>query len=237
MAKEQDRTYLLIIQRLMEYLEENNYKPGDKLPSEDLLASELYFGRPALREALRVMEIMGIVESTRGRSNVYAMDMSKGMLSFFTVFSSVYTEAYEGLSALRANIEVIGVESFIKNATDLDVIELEYIARKHLEEREDTFISCNSDKEHIRFHQTLLKYSATVFEQKYVALCICTQMLSPMIETIHSMDPAVVSKFREDRSHIDLIDSIKQKDVERAKRIARRHALYYSELAGIMKKN
>lgn len=41
-------------------------RPGDKLPAERELAAELNVGRPALREALRALEVSGIVALQKG---------------------------------------------------------------------------------------------------------------------------------------------------------------------------
>lgn len=225
-----EKTYLLIIKKFMDYLHENGFKPGDKLPPEEAIAAKLYFGRPALREALRILELMGVIESSRGKSNVYVGNMPMGLQGFFSVFLSVYDDAFEGISLLRANIEVIGVEAFIKNATEMDIRELEFIAYKFLEEKDDAFISCTDDKNHIEFHKTLLKYSASEFEKEFVAMCVCMQVLSPVIGEIKQADPDVAKKIRSKRSHFDLIEAIRNKDVDLAKTIARNHCAYYSDL-------
>ena len=229
-----EKTYLLIIKKFMDYLHENNFRPGDKLPPEEALACKLYFGRPALREALRILELMGVIESSRGKSNVYVRNMPAGLQGFFSVFLSVYDDAFEGLSQLRANIEVVGVEAFIKNANEMDIRELEFIAYKYLEEKSDVFISCTDDKNHIEFHRALLKYSASDFEKEFVAMCVCMQVLSPVIGEIKQTDPEIAKQIRAKRSHFDLIEAIRVKDIDAAKTIARNHCVYYSDLKHIM---
>ena len=225
-----DKTYILVIGELMKYLEENQFCPGDKLPPEEVLASKLYIGRPTLREALRILDMMGVIQSSRGKANVYVKNMNEGIKSFFTMFTFLYDGAYEGLAQLRANIEVVAVEEFIRHATSMDIMELEYLQYKFLKEKDTELISCTDDAPHIEFHQTILKYSASEFEKDFVTLCICAQMMY-QIRRSCDLDLSRGKALRDGRSHKDLIHAVKEKDVEKAKKIARDHALYYSDIA------
>lgn len=62
----QHRTFEEICQRIRVHLAEGGLKPGDKLPDERELAAQLGVGRNALREALRSLEIAGLVERRKG---------------------------------------------------------------------------------------------------------------------------------------------------------------------------
>lgn len=218
----------------MEYFEENNLQPGDKLPPEDILASKLYFGRPALREAMRILEMLGVIESSRGRANIYAKNMSKGLLQFLTVFTNMYEDGFNGLSRLRADIEMVGVKSFIENADDIDIMELEFTAKKFLSEQDDVMVSCTDDSHHIKFHQLLVKYSASDFEKDFITFSICSQYLSNVLSKVElrCLPPEDLAKYKANRTHYDIIDAIKAHDVDRAMSTVRRHSLYYSDLLG-----
>ena len=60
------RAFEEICQRIREQLAAGALKPGDKLPPERELAQQLGVGRNALREALRSLEIAGIVTLRKG---------------------------------------------------------------------------------------------------------------------------------------------------------------------------
>jgi len=45
---------------------EDQLKPGDKLPSERELTERLNVGRSSVREALRALELLGLIETRRG---------------------------------------------------------------------------------------------------------------------------------------------------------------------------
>lgn len=67
--EEMDRI-TLIESRIRDYIYENRLLPGDKLPTEEQLASVLHVGRTAVRETFRRLEALGIVESRQGVGRV-----------------------------------------------------------------------------------------------------------------------------------------------------------------------
>src|SRR5215831_10481200 len=60
------RTFEEICERIRDRLASGDLRPGDKLPAERDLAQQLGVGRNALREALRSLEISGILELRKG---------------------------------------------------------------------------------------------------------------------------------------------------------------------------
>ena len=56
-----------IITQLSQAIIEGDFKPGDKLPSEAELCEQLGVGRNSLREAIRVLNAMGVVKTKRGQ--------------------------------------------------------------------------------------------------------------------------------------------------------------------------
>jgi DNA-binding FadR family transcriptional regulator len=55
-----------VIAAMRAMLSEDAWSPGTKLPSEQQLGRELGVGRSTVREALRVLEHLGLVESRSG---------------------------------------------------------------------------------------------------------------------------------------------------------------------------
>ena len=60
------KLYEEITARLLEQISEGTLKPGDRLPPERTMAEDYGVSRTAVREALRSMEMMGVVESRVG---------------------------------------------------------------------------------------------------------------------------------------------------------------------------
>ena len=56
-----------VVKQVRDLIKEGRFKPGDKLPPEQVLAEEFGTSRPSVREALSHLEILGITESRGGR--------------------------------------------------------------------------------------------------------------------------------------------------------------------------
>ena len=64
--------YVEVADSLRALIVERKMKPGDRLPSERVLAQQLQVGRPVVRDALRILETLGLIgdrKSTRLNSS------------------------------------------------------------------------------------------------------------------------------------------------------------------------
>lgn len=59
-------TYTLVLDWLEEQLRSGSIRVGDKLPSERLLAEQFEISRASVREAVRILDAMGLVRSSTG---------------------------------------------------------------------------------------------------------------------------------------------------------------------------
>ncbi|BCR02958.1 GntR family transcriptional regulator [Desulfuromonas versatilis] len=55
-----------IVEQIKEHISQGQLKPGERIPSERELATLLGVSRPSVREAIMVLEAMGLVESRQG---------------------------------------------------------------------------------------------------------------------------------------------------------------------------
>lgn len=60
------RTWRTVLQHVERRLLDGELGPGDRLPSERDLAAELGVGRSSVREAIRVLEVMGLIRTSTG---------------------------------------------------------------------------------------------------------------------------------------------------------------------------
>jgi len=120
------RAFEEICDRIRAQVAAGTLRPGDKLPPERELALQLGVGRNALREALRSLEIAGIVrlqKGTKGGAFIQSGDSSRmdevvrDMLSLCSISVAELTEA-------RVHIQDLVVRLACERATaaDLDAI-------------------------------------------------------------------------------------------------------------------
>ena len=62
------RSFDEVVEQLREAIYAGRIRPGERLPGERRLCAELGVGRPTLREALRSLEAVGIIEVRPGKS-------------------------------------------------------------------------------------------------------------------------------------------------------------------------
>lgn len=67
--------YVSVQDAIREYILDNNLHPGDMLPPENELARQLDVSRNSVREAVRSLESLGIIETRRG-SGLFVRDFS-----------------------------------------------------------------------------------------------------------------------------------------------------------------
>lgn len=60
------KVYQGVLQEIRKYIDSNELESGDKLPSERELSEKLEAGRSSIREALRAMELLGLIETRHG---------------------------------------------------------------------------------------------------------------------------------------------------------------------------
>jgi GntR family transcriptional regulator, transcriptional repressor for pyruvate dehydrogenase complex len=60
------KLYMLVVDQIQNLIENQQLKPGDKLPSERDLSVELGLSRSTIREAMTALEIMGLIEVRSG---------------------------------------------------------------------------------------------------------------------------------------------------------------------------
>ncbi|MDQ0467059.1 FadR/GntR family transcriptional regulator [Labrys wisconsinensis] len=114
-----------VASRLMELIQSGNLSAGDKLPHEVELASALQVSRPTVREALRGLSMLGVVETRQGEG-CYVTDLKPERLIAplsFAVSLDKYTS--ETLFRARAVIDPALAADAAARATEADMAKLE----------------------------------------------------------------------------------------------------------------
>ena len=93
-------------ERLRDLISSGNLAPGDKLPSENELARALQVSRPVVREALRGLSMMGIVESQRG-GGCFVTDLTPArLMEPFSFYLSMKGSTLDEMFRARLVIDV-----------------------------------------------------------------------------------------------------------------------------------
>jgi GntR family transcriptional repressor for pyruvate dehydrogenase complex len=129
------RLYEQVVEQLQQSIIEGKLQPGDRLPSERELAEMFQVGRPTIREALRTLGIMGLIEVRTGQkgSLIRASDISHYVETLRVQLSWLIKadkKTLEELWEVRKPIERAIALAAAANATPKDMEKLEGLIRK-----------------------------------------------------------------------------------------------------------
>ena len=113
-----------IMEAIVEYASSNDLKVGDRLPSERELSSALKVSRPLLREALRKMESLNLVEVLPGKG-IFIKTPLKNNMSYLVLHIDEEKDKVLEVLNIRRVLEKLALEEAIKNITDDEIKELE----------------------------------------------------------------------------------------------------------------
>ncbi|MFL5406024.1 MAG: FadR/GntR family transcriptional regulator, partial [Myxococcales bacterium] len=69
-AVRKERRYEQVAEQIQKLIAEGTLKPGDRLPPERELATRFGVARSSIRDAVRTLEVMGILEPRQGTGTV-----------------------------------------------------------------------------------------------------------------------------------------------------------------------
>ena len=148
------KVYFLVIEYIKTLIKNDDIAFGSKLPSERQLMETLGLGRNSIREALRSLENMGIIESHHGQGNYLKNHMDKSLYSMLSLLLLIDECNYKEICQLRRIIEIGAYLLSIKQAKDSELMELFHSLHnlKNCNLKERTIYDKN-------FHDTLIDIS------------------------------------------------------------------------------
>lgn len=108
-----------IIEYIKQYIEKNNLQSGDKLPSQLEMMEMMGVSRSSLREAIKTLEAINILETFNGKG-VYVKNISTNIISTQVEIGKEKESLYEILIA-RRTLEREILKLVIENATEDEV--------------------------------------------------------------------------------------------------------------------
>lgn len=200
--------------RLKRYILQNKLRPGDKLPTEETLSNSLGVSRPAVREALRSMEALGIIEARQGYGRVvcdFTFDAILNNLSYgFAFLNHNFLQMLEIRKALDAHF----IEAAIANMTADDLAALTTIVARmtQLTEREEDLSQADYEFHALLYARANNPLAAQLFEIHWAI-----RMNTYAQPGIQELLPGAAAK------HSAILAAIKAQDVDQARRLLLEH--------------
>ena len=148
MFRKIDRTNTFndVLKQIIEQIQTGELKPGDALPAERILAEELGISRPALREVLKALSLLGITVSVHGGANYIATDLSSCLTGPLSIIFQMYNSKIQDAVSLRGALETKAAYLAAQNSSQLDAAELQLIIAK-LDSTDDETLRSDLDRD------------------------------------------------------------------------------------------
>lgn len=148
----------MVIEQIQGMIMRGELKNGDKLPPERELTQTLSIGRPALREALKALEVMGVIESRHGQGNFVVNNTENSVFKPLSLSFKLSNGNIEEILELRRLIEDYTVRQAAILSNEKDAERLREI-HSAMVKAETTEQKSQYDKE---FHYEIAKISKNI---------------------------------------------------------------------------
>jgi DNA-binding FadR family transcriptional regulator len=205
--------------QLLEAIRRGDYPAGAVLPSERELSDVFGVSRVSVREAIRSLEAIGVIDVFQGRGSFVASDLRDRYLGPFADWLHVHRMEVLELMDVRGALDELAVVQVARIADDLSV---EMIARAS-----DAFERAAREPEpdvealtafDIAFHTSIARASGSVLLAQLVDEL--NQLFTEARKVVYAIDRRPVSSALE---HTEILAAIRARDPEAARHAAARH--------------
>jgi GntR family transcriptional regulator, transcriptional repressor for pyruvate dehydrogenase complex len=150
----------LVVQRILDLVKSGELQSGDRLPPERDLAHKLEVSRPTVREALRALSILGVLEIRHGGGVfVTALDAAE-MLNPLDFFVSLSPQNSAALFDARIHYEAMIAGLAAERLPDEALQRLQALVEVQAAAPEDAELFHDTD---VEFHKIILEASGNPF--------------------------------------------------------------------------
>ena len=154
MARE-EKAYARVIEKVKTMILSGELKPGEKLPPEREFAEKLEVSRNSVREAIRIMDMMGIVSSQQGSGNYVTCEFQKSITETMAMMFAMDQVNDKQISQVRYSLEVLAFTLALDRVREEDLAKMEECVEK-LDKNGDSKNNATLDK---IIHYTLARAS------------------------------------------------------------------------------
>jgi DNA-binding FadR family transcriptional regulator len=149
------KIYEMVMEQIKDIVKKGELKSGDKLPSERDLCDKLEVSRASIREALKALQMLGLIEAKHGEGNFINENFENSLLEPLSIVFLLLGSKGGDVTELRKIIEPETAALAAKNITNEQLIELKGIMEE-LNDTLDAEVSASLDKS---FHYKIAQAS------------------------------------------------------------------------------
>jgi DNA-binding FadR family transcriptional regulator len=200
-----------VINVLTDAIRSKELQPGDKIPPEPELAESLGVARSSVREAIKILTYLGVLESKRSEGTFVCDGYKESMIDPMVYGILLNQDSFENLMELREMTEAGMMRLAIEHHEDRELDELESILgemKKALELKEnrvDTFFEADN-----RFHDKIAEMGKNPMADK-INKVVRSLTHAVRYQTVSAMILSGKSDKLLD-THVQLFNAIRERD-------------------------
>jgi DNA-binding FadR family transcriptional regulator len=193
---------------IKEFILRNHLKPGDQLPPEPFWMEELAVGRSSVREAIKALQSLGIVEIRRGNGLYVRQTNFDPILESLSYNMRFDPRMFAEVFQTRVWLESAVIEAAVAQITDEDIDELDAILHEWARRLEvgESHVALDEEFHRVLYrvlnNQTLIK----LFEVFWIVFRTLD------IEAIRETDPVLGLQ-----EHVEILDAVRHRDAAQAR--------------------
>ena len=213
-----ERAFDAILKQIIANIEAGDLKAGAVLPAERAMAETMGVSRPAVREVLRALELLGIVKSVPGGGNYITENLDTWLIGPLSILFRLNNGYLRQNQQLRAALERESALLAARKCTPLDASEL-WMILASLDAADDEKDRGKLDKE---LHQKIARIADN--PMLYSVLAAADQLTESIIEGTRdyimkkNQSASVV-----DEQHHKLVEAIINGDADQAEQAMSEH--------------
>ncbi|MDH2328284.1 FadR/GntR family transcriptional regulator [Cereibacter sp. SYSU M97828] len=199
-----------VLEALRAYIETNGLRSGDPLPPESLLANQLGVGRNSVREAIKALESLGILETRRG-IGVFVKEFSfQPLLDNLAYGLQVSLRDIDELREIRRVLETGLIDKTIAMMGDEDLAALRDVTGRMRDRAAQGESFAAEDQQ---FHQLLFKCQGNRTLSALIDIFWLAFNKASKSQNLEASDPLDIWK-----DHHAIVEAVAARDVDLAKR-------------------
>lgn len=210
MIIQHQRLYEQVISYIQENIEKDIFQIGEKLPTERSLAEQLNVSRGTLRDAFRVLESRGVIETRPGAGRILMKPIDSNISAGENILVELKKSEIIDLLEARELLEVGMCSLVCARITDEELQEIEDILQRQKDE--DDFSSSTY------FHLALAAACNNNVLENFIKLNM------HLIKEVR--DQNFTNKTHQTNAveeHLELLNAIKERDIIKSEQAVRRH--------------
>ncbi|MGW7291881.1 FadR/GntR family transcriptional regulator [Streptomyces xiamenensis] len=228
------RTYEQVMAQIEKRITDGYLRPGDRLPSEREFSQLLGVSRPSLREALRVLQALGIVEVRTGGGpdggSVFIGHPGSGFADLLRLQLALGHFSDTDVLQTRLALEVWVAAEAARHATPEDTDRMRAI----LDRMDDPELTAREfNRLDAEFHVVIAESAGNVLTAHLMG-SLRTAIQRRMIDAYERLDDWRTTATTVRKEHRRILDAIERRDTDGAVTTVRAHITdFYADIYGI----